>query len=127
MIVTIIVVIVIIVIIFIILIILIILSKKKTCMIVTSYKQIELTLADVWNFADLIGFAVHILQRVHVYLRGFGLVYLCIWQIQKFFLRLLFLKLGFPQGFRAAITKAMPERKRFFVLMSSLITKVYFF
>ena len=28
-------------------------------MIVTSYKQMELTPADVWNFAGLIGFAVH--------------------------------------------------------------------
>jgi len=69
-------------------------------MIVTSYKQMELTPADVWNFAGLIGFAVRILQRVHMYLRGFGLVYLCIWQIQKVFLRLLFLNGGISPRFQ---------------------------
>ena len=75
-------------------------------MIVTSYKQMELTPADVWNFAGLIGFAVRILQRVHMYIRGFGLVYLCTWQIQKsFFANIIFERWDFPKVLGQTIQK----------------------
>ena len=75
-------------------------------MIVTSYKLMELTPADVWNFAGLLGFAVRILQRVHM--SQWFWISLCVYLANtkvSFFANIIFERWNFPKVLGKKIQK----------------------